>query len=262
MILEAYNQRLLAQLTTVGSGLSAYVSWATIDGTTSQVVSTGNIMSSVVGDVDTHVVLDVDPGDSAVDPNRMRKVTTIMVRNNTASPRALQFYIEREGVAWNGTYLITPAFNIPVGGMLSYAPETGWRVYDADGQYGIAGPAGATGATGADGPAGTPADVTTVEVNVAAQPVETGTFTITDAAITPSTTMTVWQAIGPYTGKGTLADEAEMESVQCVAYPASGSATVRWWSADGSALRLTPTPMAWQRGAILGNVKFNYQILS
>jgi len=155
LILEAYNQRLLAQFTTNGTGLGVYTSWATISGTDAKVISTENKMSTVLGDVGTYTVLDVaSTSTQATDPNRMRKVLTIQVRNNAAADRPLQFYIERTGTGWTGTYLVTPAFNIPVGGMLMYAPETGWVVYDANGKTGIAGPQGATGPTGPTGAAG------------------------------------------------------------------------------------------------------------
>jgi hypothetical protein len=39
----------------------------------------------------------------------------------------------------------------------------------------------------------------------------------------------VWQACGPYTGKGTRADEAELSRVQVVCVePAAGSCVVTW----------------------------------
>jgi len=135
LILEAYNQRLLAQFTTNGTGLSVYTSWATISGTDSKVISTENKVSSVLGDVGTYTVIDVASSSTQVaDPNRMRKVLTVQVRNNAAADRPLQFYIERTGTGWNGTYLVTPAFNIPVGGMLFYSPENGWVIYGANGR--------------------------------------------------------------------------------------------------------------------------------
>lgn len=71
-----------------------------------------------------------------------------------------------------------------------------------------------------------------------------GRFIITDAAIGATSKVFVTQAGGPYTGKGTRADEAEMDHVACVAKAASGSATVYWHS----------------RTRVRGNFKFHYVI--
>jgi len=93
-----------------------------------------------------------------------------------------------------------------------------------------------------------------------------------------------WQAPGPYTGKGTLADEAAMQPVRVVAVlPADGSCTV-WWETppimayspvipDGR--RDSPSTavgfnrrypyVAYQAkriGKVKGNVKFSYMIMS
>ena len=77
------------------------------------------------------------------------------------------------------------------------------------------------------------ASATTVEVNVATTPKTGGKFTITDAAIGASSKVLVWQAPGPYTGKGTRADEAQLAPVKVSAVsPAAGSAVV-YWEAEG-----------------------------
>lgn len=129
------------------------------------------------------------------------------------------------------------------------------------------------------------ASATTIERDLGATGAWTGTFTITDAAITGTSKVIVTQAPGPYTGKGTRADEAEMDTVTCIAYPASGSATVRWRvqsdapslvpllmegnsaRAPGATNALTPYQDAARykavvRGRIKGNVKFTYQVFS
>jgi len=83
-------------------------------------------------------------------------------------------------------------------------------------------------------PAGAPPAATTVEVNLGATAKWAGKFTITDAGITAGSKVLVWQAPGPYTGKGTRADEAEMDKVHIIAVePASGSAVVKWRSVEG-----------------------------
>jgi len=69
---------------------------------------------------------------------------------------------------------------------------------------------------------------TTVEVNLGSTPVWEGRFTITDAGIGTSSKVLVWQAPGPYTGKGTKADEAFMDRIECITEPLAGSATVYW----------------------------------
>lgn len=73
---------------------------------------------------------------------------------------------------------------------------------------------GAPGATGATGPAGTGApSLTTVEVSLGSAPsaFRSGRFTIAGVGLTVGKPVFVQQASGPYTGKGTLANEAEMD---------------------------------------------------
>ncbi len=121
------------------------------------------------------------------------------------------------------------------------------------GLAGAAGSAGATGATGLMGPPGLDGEdgidswipgptgpqgpagsggggsATTVEVDLGSTATWRGKFTITDASIGASSKVLCWQAPGPYTGKGTLADEAELAPVQVIAVePAAGSAIVKW----------------------------------
>ena len=69
---------------------------------------------------------------------------------------------------------------------------------------------------------------TTIEQNLGSTPVTRGSFTLVDAAIAPTSKVIIFQAPGPYTGKGTRADEAEMDQLQATAEPGTGSATVRW----------------------------------
>lgn len=162
----------------------------------------------------------------------------------------------------------------------------------ATGATGATGPAGADGATGPagpTGPAGSVGSATTIEVAMGTLKT-TGKFTITDAAIGPTSHVLVWQAPGPYTGKGTRADEAELAPVQILATePATGSAVVKWRALGHVAVR----PQAYDRshggrpqivgavvtqnaaisdninsrlqavaiGKVGGNVKFSYVVL-
>lgn len=84
---------------------------------------------------------------------------------------------------------------------------------------------------------GAGASWTTVEANLGSASWR-GKFTITDAAISPTSKIAIQQAPGPYTGKGTRADEAEMDPIWCVAEPGSGQATVYWQTLP----MLTPIP--------------------
>lgn len=126
---------------------------------------------------------------------------------------------------------------------------------------------------------------TIVEVDLGSTLVARGKFTIVDALILASSKVLCWKAPGPYTGKGTRADEAEMDplNVVCV-YPATGSAVVVWESAlavglvqeelGGNDVRVSLSalappqddPQAWprprRRGVTRGNHKFAYTILS
>jgi hypothetical protein len=147
-----------------------------------------------------------------------------------------------------------------------------------DGEPGPPGPAGAQGPAGPPGGGG--GSLTTVEVNLGATAKTGGSFTITDATISPTSKVLIVQAPGPYTGKGTLADEAEMDPIWCVASPGSGQATVRWRTQTmlahdfgavrgqqpvGSANTQHGSPflaMPVQRvlGRVRGNVKFHYMV--
>lgn len=87
--------------------------------------------------------------------------------------------------------------------------------------------------------------LTTVEVNVGSVPKSGGTFTIAGAALTVGKPVLINQAVGPYTGKGTLADEAEMDQVNVAASVTDAATITAYWS---SARR------------VKGNFKFNYQV--
>jgi hypothetical protein len=127
---------------------------------------------------------------------------------------------------------------------------------------GLRGPAGADGAGGGG-------SATTVEVNLGATAVWRGQFTITDAAITAIKKVLCWQAPGPYTGKGTRADEAEVQPVNVIAVnPAAGTAAVFWQTPpyvtgfmiiDRASRHNQPNTRI---GKVRGNVKFSYQVLT
>ncbi len=132
--------------------------------------------------------------------------------------------------------------------------------------------------------AGGGASATTVEVDLGLTPRTSGRFTITDATISATSKVLVWQAPGPYTGKGTLADEAAMQPVSVIAVaPASGSCVVHWETppiivaapVTPNGRRDAPSTVAGfnpryptvafetkRIGKVSGNVKFSYMILA
>ena len=150
--------------------------------------------------------------------------------------------------------------------------------------YFLPGPPGPKGDTGAPGGGG--GSATTVEKDLGSVAVTQGKFTITDAAIGASSKVLVWQAPGPYTGKGTRADEAELAPVRVLSVePAAGSAVVKWSAAQsfidvsdvldaisnpnvaGNANSNTVRAIEATRyskviGKVRGNVKFSYMILA
>lgn len=132
---------------------------------------------------------------------------------------------------------------------------------------------------------GAGSSATTVETNLGSTAKTNGKFTITDAAIGATSKVLCWQAPGPYTGKGTLADEAEIQPIRVISVePAAGSAVVKWECPpmvtmsveviDGKrdAVGATFDRLVNQRspvqlypkriGKARGNVKFSYMVLA
>lgn len=88
---------------------------------------------------------------------------------------------------------------------------------------------------------GVPAD--TIEVNLGSRARRSGRFTITGSGFTPGGPVIVQKAGGPYTGKGSRADEAEMDSITASATIVSATAIDVYWQSQGP---------------VKGNIKFNY----
>lgn len=131
------------------------------------------------------------------------------------------------------------------------------------------------------GPVPTGSSATEIEQDLGATAASSGKFAFADAAISATSKVIMWQAAGPYTGKGTLADEAEMQPVLVTAVvPDAGSATVLWRTpeiavvsespANGGTTRGTTDTFRQQStssvvrrlGKVRGNVKFHYMVLS
>lgn len=87
--------------------------------------------------------------------------------------------------------------------------------------------------------------LTTVEVNLGSTPKCSGKFTISGTALTVGKPVVITKAVGPYTGKGTLADEAEMDLMSISAQVASTTQITAYWHSTSP---------------VRGNVKFNYFI--
>lgn len=96
----------------------------------------------------------------------------------------------------------------------------------------VASVSGNTASVNVTGGGGGSFALTSVMVNMGTTPVWRGRFVITDAAISTASLVLIFQAPGPYTGKGTRADEAEMQAILAWAEPSIGQATVRWQTVE------------------------------
>lgn len=89
---------------------------------------------------------------------------------------------------------------------------------------------------------------TTIEVNLGSAPHHSGHFDITGLAnLNISRTVVISQAPGPYTGKGTLPDEAEMDQAVVTGYILNTTTIRCYWVSAG--------PMK-------NNIKFIYQVVT
>jgi len=101
-----------------------------------------------------------------------------------------------------------------------------------------------TGGGGGGGGGGSGTALTTVEANLGSIPRRAGKFTITGlSGLTTNKPVSIMQAVGPYTGKGTRADEAEMDGLIVKGIVTAANTITAYWNA---ATR------------VKGNFKFNY----
>ena len=89
-----------------------------------------------------------------------------------------------------------------------------------------------------------PATFTTIEVNVSDKAIMGGEFTITTTGLTIGNYYEVIQVSGPYTDKGTLADEC-LDMVKCIGVAESTTSLKVYWNSLSS--------------PIIGNIKFKYK---
>jgi hypothetical protein len=87
--------------------------------------------------------------------------------------------------------------------------------------------------------------MTTVEINLGYPARRSGKFAITGAGMTIGKPVLIQQAAGPYTGKGSLADEAEMDAIEVSASVTSATTITGYWKS---------------RTRVGGKIKFNYVI--
>jgi lysophospholipase L1-like esterase len=115
------------------------------------------------------------------------------------------------------------------------------------GVAGQQGPAGPQGVQGPQGPAGTGGSaLTLVEVDLGNAPRRSGAFALTGlAGLSAGSRVRIEQAVGPYTGKGSLADEYEMDAVSASGVVASASEISALWQSAGP---------------VRGNFKFLYDV--
>lgn len=123
----------------------------------------------------------------------------------------------------------------------------GPRGFEGDeGDEGMPGPPGAIGPQGPAGSGGS-LTLTTVEVSLGSAPDarRSGRFTIAGAGLTAGKAVSIQQANGPYTGKGTREDEAEMDQILIT----------------GKVLNATTIQCFWKsQHRTRGNFKFNYAV--
>ncbi len=95
------------------------------------------------------------------------------------------------------------------------------------------------------GGGGGAAAIITAEIDLGTPARRSGNFAIPGVDMTIGQPVLVQKAVGPYTGKGTRADEAEMDLV----------------TATGVVESATVIRVYWQsKGPVRGNMKFNYVI--
>ena len=83
------------------------------------------------------------------------------------------------------------------------------------------------------------------EINLGSFARRSGKFTIAGVGLTIGKPVTIFQAIGPYTGKGTLADEVEMDQILATGSVTSATVITCYWTTQYR---------------VAGNIKFNYLI--
>lgn len=87
--------------------------------------------------------------------------------------------------------------------------------------------------------------VSNIEVDIGNNPRRSGKFDIAGFGLATGKPVIIQQAVGPYTGKGTLADETEMDQLLITASVANSTTITAYWTSHYP---------------VRGNFKFNYTI--
>lgn len=167
-------------------------------------------------------------------------------------------YFENDVVRYHGKLYIAFKHDIAAG-TVPTDPASFWLLFLEDGFRGPPGvwanepaqplePMMVPGQRGLQGPAGVGAfTLLTSEVALRVSPAcaRGGKFQIAGAGMTPGKPVLIQQAAGPYTGKGTRADEAEMDNIEVRAYVLDATHIQAYWSS---------------RTRVRGNFKFNYAV--
>jgi hypothetical protein len=83
--------------------------------------------------------------------------------------------------------------------------------------------------SGGTGPAAPALVLLTTEIDLGSTPTTSGTFTIAGTGMTVGKSVRIFQSVGPYTGKGTMSDEAEMDALSVVASVTSPTIITAFW---------------------------------
>lgn len=105
-------------------------------------------------------------------------------------------------------------------------------------------------AVGSDQPlrAGQGSHLTTIENDMGSLALYSGSFDLSGSNLIIGRPVNVRQAVGPYTNKGTLADECEMDMILSTGYVLNPSTIRVFWNCSPKG------------GPVKGNMKFNYYV--
>lgn len=88
-----------------------------------------------------------------------------------------------------------------------------------------------------------PSNIAEIEINFGNTPAKMGNFVITGSNFTPNTPIIINQSVGPYTNKGSMMDEFQMDSINI----------------SGKCISDTFIKCYWKSNTFVkGNFKFNY----
>ena len=155
------------------------------------------------------------------------------------TPRNIELSGDASGlVSFNGSSNVTIPMVLASSGVTPGTYVNTTVVVDAKGRV--------TSASNGSGGGGGGPVTGTVEVDLGATPAKGGTFTIAGTGFVPGNPVQIFQAAGPYTGKGTMLDEAEMDYV----------------GFTGSILSSTSIRVFWSSTTFVkGNVRLTYVLL-